>query len=196
MEPRITPVSLADADPAAREILEGFSRLRDDDASVLNVFGTLATHPLLFKRWMTFANYVLTQSTLDPRLRELVILRTGWRCRSPYEFGQHVIVGRRAGCTDEEIARVAEGPDAPGWGELEAAAIRAADDLYDHDTIAPATWAALAAYLDDRQILDVVFAVGQYTLVSYALNAAAVARDDGIDDPAIPIPPAANDAFS
>lgn len=196
MEPRIAPVSLADADPAAREILEGFSRLRDDDASVLNVFGTLAAHPLLFTRWMTFANYVLMESTLDPRLRELVILRTGWRCRSPYEFGQHVIVGRRVGCTDEEIARVAEGPDAAGWGPLDAAVLRAADDLYDHDTIAPATWAVLAEHLDEQQILDVVFTVGQYTLVSYALNAAAVVRDDGVDDPAIPIPASANDAFA
>lgn len=196
MEPRIAPVSLADAEPAAREILEGFSRLRGDDASILNVFGTLATHPQLFRRWLTFANYILTESTLDPRLRELVILRTGWRCRSPYEFGQHVIVGRGAGCTDEEIARVAEGPDAPGWTELEAAAIRAADDLYDHDTIGPATWTALTGHLSDQQILDVVFTVGQYTLVSYALNATAVARDDGIDEPGIPIPPGANDAFA
>lgn len=195
MEPRIRPISLADAEPDARRILEGFSRLRGDDASVLNVFGTLATHPALFERWLTFANYILTESTLEPRLRELAILRTGWRCRSPYEFGQHVIVGRGAGCTDEEIARVADGPDAPGWSPLEAAAIRAADDLYDHDTVAPATWSALARHLDERQILDLVFTVGQYTLVSYALNAAAVARDDGIVDPAIPIPPAANDAF-
>ncbi len=196
MEPRIQPISLADAEPAAREILEGFSRLRGDDAAVLNVFGTLATHPQLFRRWLTFANYVLTESTLEPRLRELVILRTGWRCRSPYEFAQHVIVGRGAGCSDADIARVAAGPDAEGWTPLEAALLRAADDLYDHDTIAPVTWRALGEHLDERQILDVVFTVGQYTLVSYALNAVAVARDDGIDDPAIPIPPAANDAFA
>lgn len=196
MEPRIQPISIADAGPAAREILEGFSRLRGDDAAVLNVFGTLAVHPQLLRRWLTFANYVLTESTLEPRLRELVILRTGWRCRSPYEFAQHVIVGRGAGCSDADIARVADGPDADGWTPLEAALLHAADDLYDHDTIAPATWAALAEHLDEQQILDVVFAVGQYTLVSYALNAAAVARDDGIDDPAIPIPPAANDAFA
>jgi 4-carboxymuconolactone decarboxylase len=195
MEPRIRPISLADAEPPARRILEGFSRLRGDDATVLNVFGTLATHPQLFERWLTFANYILTESTLEPRLRELVILRTGWRCRSPYEFAQHVIVGRSAGCTDAEIARVAEGPDAGGWTPLEAAALRAADDLYDHDTIVPTTWAALAEHLDERQILDVVFTVGQYTLVSYALNAVAVARDDGLDDPAIPMPPAANDGL-
>jgi len=193
MEPRIRPISLAEAEPPTREILERFSRIRGDDASVLNVFGTLATHPRLFRKWLTFANYVLTETTLDPRTRELVILRIGWRCHAPYEWGQHVIVGRGAGLTDDEIARVADGPDADGWSPAHAAALRATDELHDHSTITPATWTDLAAHFDEQQVLDLIFAVGQYTLVSYALNAAGVARDDGIDETTFPFPPAAND---
>jgi alkylhydroperoxidase family enzyme len=191
MEPRIRPVSLADAEPPAREILERFSRIRGDDASVLNVFGTLATHPLLFRRWLTFANYVLIESSLDPRTREIAILRIGWLCHAPYEWGQHIIVGRNAGLTDAEIARIAAGADAEGWTEADATVIRATDELHEHSTVSDATWARLAGHFDDQQILDLVFTVGQYTLVSFALNAARVGRDDGVTDPALPFPPAA-----
>ncbi|MGZ4796160.1 MAG: carboxymuconolactone decarboxylase family protein [Acidimicrobiia bacterium] len=192
MEPRIPPVSVADADPEVRRLLERLSQLRGDDASLLNVFGTLANHPTLMREWIGFGTYVLTRTTLDPRTRELVVLRVGWRCDAPYEWGQHIVVGRAVGLTDADVARVAEGPDAEGWTEAEALALRATDELHDRSTITTTTWGALGGHYSPQQILDLVFLVGEYTLVSYALNACAVQRDDGVDDDAaLPFPPAA-----
>ena len=188
MEPRIPPVSLADADPDVADLLGQFSRLRGDDASVLNVFGTLANHPKLFRKWLVFANYILVRSTLDPRVRELAVLRVGWRCDAPYEWGQHVVVGRAVGLSDDDIRRVAEGPDVPGWTAAEVAVLRATDELHDRSTITDATWAELGEHFTDEQILDLVFLVGNYHIVSFALNACRVARDDGVDDTTLPFP--------
>jgi alkylhydroperoxidase family enzyme len=191
MTPRIRPVSLADAEPETRELLDSLSSFRDDDVTVLNVFGTLARHPKLLKRWLVFANHVLLKSTISGRDRELAILRTGWRCDSPYEWGQHVVIGRREGISDEEIARIAEGPDAPGWSAHDAAILGAVDELHDHATISDATWATLGERYDEQQLVDLVFAIGQYHLVSFALNTFGVERDDGLPDGEVPIPPAA-----
>jgi 4-carboxymuconolactone decarboxylase len=182
MTPRIQPVSLADADPETRELLGSLSTLRGDDAEVLNVFRTMAQHPKLMKRWLVFANHVLTKSTLSGRDRELAILRAGWRCRSPYEWGQHVVIGQREGIRPEEIERIAEGPDARGWSAHDAAILRAADELHDTSTISDPTWATLAETYDQQQMMDLVFAIGQYHLVSFALNAFGVERDYGLDD--------------
>lgn len=190
MNPRIPPLTLADADDRTRELLGALSDLRADDTSVLNVFTTMAHHPELLRRWLGFANHVLLQSTLPARERELAILRVGWRCRAPYEWGQHVVVGRRSGVTDEDVARIADGPDAPGWSPREAAILRAVDELHDHSTISDTTWAALGAELTTQQCMDLVFAIGQYHLVSFALNAFGVERDDGVGDE-VPFPEAA-----
>jgi 4-carboxymuconolactone decarboxylase len=191
MEPRIPPVSVAEAPDEIRDTLEQFSRLRGDDASVLNVFGTLANHPKLFRRWLVFANHVLLKSTLDPRTRELAILRVGWRCHAPYEWGQHVVVGRAVGLTDDDIRRVADGPEAEGWTPAEAATLRATDELHDRSTIGDETWTALTEHFTDEQVLDLVFAIGNYHLVSFALNACRVQRDDGVDESTVPFPPSA-----
>jgi len=152
----------------------------------LNIFGTLAYHPKLLKRWLVFGNHVLAKSTLDARDRELLILRTGWRCRAPYEWGQHVVIARAADVTDEEIVRVSEGPDAPGWSPDDATLLRAVDELHDDQSLSDATYSALAARYDEQQLLDIVFTVGQYHLVSMALNAFRVERDDGATG--VPIP--------
>lgn len=154
--------------------------------SSLNIFATLAYHPKLLKRWLVFGNHVLAKSTLPARDRELLILRTGWNCRSPYEWGQHVAIARVIGVDDAEIVRVSEGPDASGWSEADAALLRAADELHRDDSLSDVTYAALAARYDEQQLLDVVFTVGQYHIVSMALNAFGVERDDGVTG--VPVP--------
>jgi len=175
--PRITPVPADELDDETRALVGDW---------YLNIFGTLARHPKLLKRWLVFGSHVLGKSTLPPRDRELVILRTGWNCRSPYEWGQHVVIARGEGITDEEIERVAAGPDAPGWSELETLLLRAADELHDDRAITDETYAALSEHYDDRQMLDLVFAIGQYQLVSMVLNTFRVERDDGVTGVTIP----------
>ena len=188
LPPRVAPLSLENADTATRELLERLTIIRGSDTRVLNVFGTLAHHPELLRKWLGFATYLLTASTLEPRLRELVVLRVGWLCHSPYEWGQHVHVGRRAGVTDPDLARIADGPQATGWTDAEAAALHATDELVARHTLGDATWSALQVHFTTQQVLDLVFLVGQYQLVSAALNACRVERDDGLDDSQLTFP--------
>lgn len=184
--PRLAPKPESEWDDETRALL---ARNTLGDGPVLNIFATIAHHPKLLKRWMVFGAHVLAKSTLPARDRELLILRAGWRCRSPYEWGQHVVIARNAGISDDEIARVAQGPDAEGWDDLDAALLRAADELHDDSCISDRTWAALGESYDDQQLLDVVFTVGQYQLVSMALNTLGVERDDGLGrPPGIPFP--------
>lgn len=185
MAPRLEPLPVDEWDDRTRDLLVGGA---SPGGGTLNIFATLAHHPELLRRWLVFGTHVLAKSTLPGRDRELAILRTGWLCRAPYEWGQHVSIARAEGVTDEEIARVAAGPDAAGWDDHEAAVLRAVDELHADRRVTDATWAALHDRYDDRQTLDLIFTVGQYQLVSMALNSCGVERDDGIDDPAIPFP--------
>lgn len=177
--PRIAPVS----DPSP-EVIELYEKggLRAPGGQPLNIFATLANHPSLLRRWLVFATHVLAKNTLSPRDRELLILRVGVRCNSAYEFGQHHVIAQRSDITVDEIERVKAGPDDPSWAPFDAALLRAADELHDHSRISDATWAVLAERYSTEQLLDVVFTVGQYHLVSMALNTCGVELDDGIPD--------------
>lgn len=147
---------------------------------VYNIVATLARHPDLYRAWNDFATYILEQSTLPPRHRELVILRIGWLCRSEYEFAQHRRLAHAVGLSDAEIDRVTLGPEAPGWTGFESLLLRAADELHHQRTITDTTWRALVTQYDERQLLDLVFTAGEYTLVSTVLNACGVPLDDGL----------------
>ena len=175
-EPRIAPVTdQTPLDDEARDLLN-----RSETDQIVNIFRTLIHHPKLMKRWLVFGNHILFKSTLPPRDRELLILRTGWRCRAEYEWGQHVVIGKACGISDEEILRITEGPDTPGWEPFDATLLRAADELHDDSFLSEGTWTALGRRYSTQQVMDAVFTVGQYTLVSMALNSFGVQLDPGI----------------
>lgn len=174
-QPRIGPTVESDWDADSRPLLEAIER---NNGRALNIFRTLAHHPKLLKRWTVFGNHVLSGSTLPARERELIILRTGYLCASGYEWAQHAAIARRAGVTDGEIRLLVQGPSAPEWADHDRALLNAVDELIDSKFIADATWAALGQRWDRKQLMDIVFTVGQYTLVSMALNTFGVQIED------------------
>lgn len=174
--PRIAPLEEGDWDDEIRKRLTAGG----PPGKALNVMKTMANHNDLMKRWLVFANHVLFKSSLPVREKELIILRIGWLCQAEYEWGQHTIIGLEAGLTEEEIKRITEGPDAPGWSDLDQLLLHATDELHADAFMSDETWNGLAAHYNTEQMMDIVFAVGQYNLVSMALNSFGVQLDDGV----------------
>lgn len=144
-----------------------------------HVLTTLARHRRLFRPWLRFAGRLMPFGTLERAHAELVILRVALLCGSDYEWRQHVRLARRAGLSDDEIARVARGPDADGWSAEQRALLRAADELVRDRTIADATWAELCARFDERRRIELCLLAGHYAMLAGALNALGVAPEGG-----------------
>jgi 4-carboxymuconolactone decarboxylase len=148
------------------------------NGKLVNIFAVLMNHPKLFKAWMRFGGYILSnEQTLSARDREIAILRIGWLNQAPYEWEQHVRIAKTVGLTDDDIDRITKGPEA-GWDRHDAALVRAADDLFENSVISDQTWKTLSERYDTKQMMDLVFTIGQYNLVSWALNSLGVPLDD------------------
>ena len=180
-----TPVRLdaARLEPLSRDTWSEEVRVlldpNDTGRPVLNLYATLARHPVFFLPRAVQSAYIRTGATLSDRAREILILRIGWLCGSEYEWSQHVRAARRIGMSDDEIRRIAAGADAPGWDAFEAALVRATDELHRDDTISDATWRALSARYGEAELMDVVITVAGYRMVSIALNSLGTQLESG-----------------
>jgi len=187
-EPRISPVlppewtgevlDAVSAFPHGRDFVLSRHRLGEAPGG-MNALGTMLRHPALAKGFLAFNNHISATSTLSKRIRELLILRIGWLRRSEYEFIQHLVLGARAGLSEAELERIQFGPDAPGWDPLDADLVRAVDELHADACITEATYTRLSAHFNPQQLLDLVFTVGCYDVLSMAFKSFAVALEPG-----------------
>ena len=146
----------------------------------LNALGTLAQYPELARAYHVFNGHVLFATSLSLRQRELLVLRVAAIRQSDYEWKQHAVLGADVGLSDDEIARIAEGPDADGWPAIDAAMVRAVDELLADAKIRDTTWATLAEELDVHQLMDLVFTVGAYDALAMAFRSFGVELDEDL----------------
>lgn len=134
-------------------------------------YAMLAHSPDFFAGFMDLGTAIALNCALQAPWRELVILRTGWLCGAPYQWGEHVLAARRVGLDDAAIERVTLGSGAPGWDDRQRALLQAAEELHAHAMIADETWALLADFLDARQLLELPLVVGHYHTTAFVQNA-------------------------
>ena len=159
--------------------IEPLEQVPENPMGQLNIFRTLAKHPKIFEAFGRLGGFLLSGKCLPARERELVILRVGWRSGSVYEWGQHVVIGKREGVTDAEILRLRT-PGLEGWPAEDAVLVRFADELCQTNTVTDATWAALAARFDEQQLIELVMLGGFYRMVAGTLNSLGIELDDGV----------------
>jgi AhpD family alkylhydroperoxidase len=134
------------------------------------IFTTLGRHRGLFRRWLWFAGGLMPGGKLPRPDTELVILRVAHNTGSEYEWSQHERIAARAGLTEEEIARVRIGPDAPGWSERQELLLRAADEMHDRRQIEAELWTRLTAHLDEVRLIELCLLIGHYEMLAMTLN--------------------------
>jgi 4-carboxymuconolactone decarboxylase len=176
--PRVAPIPPDERGAELREILAGPMAAAGSNGG--NWFTTGFRNEGVFKAWRPLARHLNANSTLPWRHRELAILRTAWLTRSEYEWGQHVLVGRNAGLTDEEIDRVRHPERLSEWDPFEAAVLRAPDQLQASSCLDDETWATLRERYDDAQMIEFLLLVGQYFMLAFTLNSLGVQREDGV----------------
>jgi AhpD family alkylhydroperoxidase len=174
-EPRLAPGGLRETGP----VIWAFARLagRVTGTTAPHVFTTLGRGRGLFWGWLHFAGRLMPGGKLPRRSTELVILRVAHLRGCTYEFDHHVRLGRRAGVTGDDVARVQAGPDVDGWSVEERALLVAADELVAHRDLSDDGWATLRASYDERRALELVLLVGHYDMLATALLALRVQPD-------------------
>jgi 4-carboxymuconolactone decarboxylase len=178
--PRIAP--LVDLTEELQTIMGG--GINSPAGTPLNIFGTIAHHPRLLKRFMNFAGLFLNKGLLPAREREIVILRVGWNCQSVYEFGQHTVIGQRVGLSMTEIDALTKNSNEYNWSDRDVALIAMSDELCADNCVSDATWKSLTTYWKTDELIELVMVAGTYRLVSGFLNTMGVELD--VDTPGWP----------
>ena len=176
-EPRVPPLPESEWTDEHRALVARYA----PDGNAGNALRTLLRVPALADRVFPVLNYVSNDSTLSPRHRTLLILRSAWLTQNGNLWATHASRADAAGLTPEEVLRVAQGPISPnsvGWSPFEQALIGLADQLFRNSSVTDATWALLAAEYDQHNMMDAVVTVNEITAQSILFNSLGIQPDD------------------
>lgn len=177
-ETRLSPIPFAEWDEGTRTALLAHLRRPElyltggPEARPMPVVMELFAHNVpVGESFMRFTDALAgADSTLEPRLRELLILRVAWRTGSGYEWNQHHRMGGDEGLTRAQLAAVAAGPADAVWSPTERALLSAVDEMIDHFEVSDRTWDVLAEAFAPAQLFEVLFVVGGYLALAAVLN--------------------------
>jgi 4-carboxymuconolactone decarboxylase len=156
--------------------LEG---MRGGFATNLNVYRVMAHNPALLTAWQNFRSHVVLGNTLDDQSLEIVILRTGFRRGSNYEWMHHVVRGRNAGLDDCRIRNVAKSPNYAMSAD-DSMLMRCVDAIIDTNQLPSTLQEELLAKFGSKGILDLIATVGMYSLLACILESFATPIDSEI----------------
>jgi alkylhydroperoxidase family enzyme len=165
---RLAPLPDKEWDDRARAAVTALlppERANASDAG--NVLATMVRHPDLTRAYLKFNAYLLIDSTLSARVREIALLRIVHRRNCAYLWSHHVPIAQRAGLTASEIDAIRDNTVAD---ERDRLVVHAVDELDEDSTISDPTWVELGRHFDDRQRMDLVFTVGCYGALAMAVN--------------------------
>jgi 4-carboxymuconolactone decarboxylase len=165
---RLAPLPAEEWGDAARASLASLIPPdRTNPSGAGNVLSTMVRHPALTGAYLPFNSYLLMNSTLSPRVREVALLRAVLRGNSDYLWSHHLPIAARAGLSPEDIGGIESGscPD-----PTDQVVVQAVDDLTAHTTVTQSTWEKLGEVFTDKQRMDLVFAIGGYYLLAMAVN--------------------------
>lgn len=177
-EPRDARIPMLDADAA---VAAGDAAGVHEALAGLNVFRTLLRRERVAKGLADLLLSLLFGAELDARLRELVIMRIGWSTASEYEWAQHWKVALDLGIDGAEILAVRSWQTADCFDELDQAVLSATDQALAGNRIDDPTMSALRSRLTDDAVIDLVAAIGTWTMVSTLLRSLDIPLEDGMD---------------
>ena len=134
----------------------------------------LARQPELLSPFLGWAAALALNGVLSHRDHELLALRVASNCGSEFEWVEHVEYARAAGLQDDEITMVSGSVEEGQWSDAERALLRLADELHDSCDVTDATWAILVEHYEEPALVEMLFVVGQYTMLSMVANAAGI----------------------
>lgn len=187
---RVSPIAHQDWTTQVRDILGMFSQQlaslgvggNESEKDTLSlVLSCLLRNPNLARAFLPFGRYLMMESSLDSRCRELVILRVTWLWRFEYEWAHHSMASVSSGLFSEsEIELLQQDVTSGSWSEKESLVLQAVNEIHERSNIEASTWDSLSHHFSTQELLDVVFTVGGYIVSGLYMNVIGLPLKDGM----------------
>ncbi len=163
---RVEMIKEAEATPELKEI---FNNLTKNKAKIINLYRVIAHNPRALLNFMRLGNSLLVGTDLQPKLRELAILRIAKLAGSEYEWAQHYPIAIELGINEKQIKTISHWNNTSNFSDLERAVLQYTDEVAQIVTVKDETYQTLQKHLNQRAIVELTLSIGYWGMVARVL---------------------------
>lgn len=169
--------------PDNPQVAEVFTRLRRQwqGAPVLHLYRLLGWAPGLVGPWLEFARALRFQVSVSPKLRELLVVRSGRLLEAEYEWKHHWVAAKEAGVPDEKLRALSDWKTSELFDPEERAVLALADDTAQGSGASGETLCTLKSLFSNEQVVELVVIAGFYAGVARIVNSFSVPLESGFE---------------
>lgn len=175
---RIPLVEKADAAP---RVADYYAKLEEGGFQVLNIYKALGNCPQFVPDFFKLGNRILFQGKLDPKLRELAILRVGYLAEAPYEYTKHEAIALKSGVSQRQVDDLRQWSGSSAYDEAERAVLQYTDEVSRGYRASDEAFADVRQHLDDGQVVELTVTIGYYEMICRVLEALQVDVEDDFE---------------
>ena len=173
-------IDYIEKDTAPQEIADIFTKMEANGAPAGNLWKIAAHSPPTLVHLLRMGNALLTKTKLDPRLREMSILRSAVILDCEYERRGHAMFGKEVGMTEEQVQAIKGWENSGAFNETERAVLRFTDEVVKTSRATDTTFSNLAQHLEPGMMVELAITIGYYGMLARILLPFAVDLNDTI----------------
>lgn len=163
-------IPYADIDRSSQKIRDFFDKIKANDLEILNVHRMVAHSEASVREFIRMGSRLLTKPHLDPRLRELVILRIAQLHGARYEWAHHVPIALQAGLTMDQVKNIREWSASACFSQQEKTVLRYTEELFREHQPSAETFASASECLDHAALVELTLCIGYWSMVAKFLK--------------------------
>ena len=159
-------IKIVERESAPQEVAELYDEVKSRGATVINVQKVVANSPKVVRNFIRLGNSLLQRSKLEPKLRELAIMRTANLAGCEYEWKHHQSIALQAGVKQEQLDQIANWQTAPVFDERERDILRYVDQVAQKIQVPDDIFAGVRRHLEDQEIAELTLSIGYWGMVA------------------------------
>ena len=171
-------VRLIEKEQASPEVKEIFQKIEDNGARILNLYKVAAHSPKVFLNLTRLGNSIIGRMELNPRLREIAILRVASLAGSEYEWTQHVPVALQVGISQKQLDAISDWKNSSEFNDEERAVLQYTDEVAQKVRVTDQTFNRLKSFLNEQLIVELTITIGYYGMLARLLVPLQVEVDE------------------
>jgi alkylhydroperoxidase family enzyme len=162
-------IPYVEKDAAPPEVVELYAKMENRGFRVANLWKMAANSPATLGHMIRLGDAILLKTKLNPKLREMAILRTAMLLDCEYERMAHATMGKNVGMTDEQIEAIKDWEKSKAFDKIEQAVLQFTDEVARSAKVTDETSSNLKQYLEPGMMVELAVTIGFYGMLARIL---------------------------